>query len=134
MRTVFSIFAGSRRTRSPWRAIRSISARIWSGAALAFNMSAYWATMRRSTFFRVRPLDGLGEADGVGHRVVPAVECGARLGQHAPDDLEGLLEGLQPAGHGLEVDAEVAVLALERARTQAQVETAAAHVVHGRRH
>src|SRR5439155_1108123 len=83
---------------------------------------------------RVRLLHRLGEADGVGHRVVPAVERGARLGQHATDDLEGLLEGLQPAGDGLEVDAEVTVLALEPSGAEAQVEAAPAHVVQGRRH
>src|SRR5207249_4582671 len=83
---------------------------------------------------RVRLLHRLGEADGVGHRVVPAVERGARLGQHAADDLEGLPEGLQAAGNSLEVDAEVTVLALEPSGAEAQVEAAPAHVVQGRRH
>ena len=113
-----------------------------SALPLAFHMSACLATILQQHLLagaadhdrRMRLLQRLRQAHRVGHGVVLAVHRRLRLREHAADDLAGLVERVEAAGHGLEVDAEVLVLELEPAGADAEVEAAAADVVERRRH
>src|SRR5262249_56259517 len=65
---------------------------------------------------RIRLLERAWQADRVAHGVVLSPQRGARLGEHAAQDLARLVERLETLRDGLEVDAEVPVLELEPAR------------------
>ncbi len=83
---------------------------------------------------RVRPLEGRWIAHRAVDRVVPALEDRTRLGPHAPDDLEAFAElgdALTDAG---ERDPVRAILLLEPARPQPEVEPSPADDVEGGAH
>jgi hypothetical protein len=82
---------------------------------------------------RVGLLHGLRETEGIGDVVMPAMHRRLLLRQHPADDLQRLLERLEPSRHRLEVDAVGAVFELEPAGADAEVEAAAADVIEGAR-
>jgi len=76
----------------------------------------------------------LGIAYRVDHLVVTSLQRGFVLGKHALDDAQRLIERLQAAGDGFEIDPEALVLELEPAGPNAEVKPPARHIVEGRRH
>jgi hypothetical protein len=83
---------------------------------------------------RVRPLERRRVADGAVDGIVPALEARARLRPHPPDDLDPFRELVDPLPDARERDAVGAVLVLEPARPQTEIEPAAADDVQGGRH
>ena len=99
---------------------------------MRLDSSAYWAT-RRSVFFSPLPPIMIGIrrqrlrlVDRVRGLVPLAVEGGSLASEHAGDDLQGLLELLEPVGEGAELEAERVVLELEPAGADAELGAAAA--------
>src|SRR5262249_17853254 len=119
-----------------------MSSRMRGALALAFHMSACRATSFSSTRSPVPPMRmggcgswrGFGVPHGGRDVMVPALHRGALWREHAADDRARLVERGQTARDGLEVDAEAAVLELEPAGADAEVQAPAADVVDGGRH
>jgi hypothetical protein len=80
---------------------------------------------------RIGPLDRLGQRGRVDEPVVAAVVGERLLGRPEPlDDLDLLLEAAEPLPRRRERDAVGGVLGVEPARADAQLDPAAAHLVH----
>src|SRR5271154_2518977 len=91
-------------------------------------------TLAANHYRWMRLLQRLGTAARVGPVVVTSVQGHFFLLEHPLDDLQRLVERLQPPGNCFEVDTETAMLELEPSRAETQVEAPVADVVECRRH
>ena len=125
----------SRPSRSQCAASTSSLRGSSSDGDVRFDSSAYWATIRSVFFSPLPPIitgmraDRRRLVDRVVHLVVLAVERRPLVAQHREDDLQRLLELLEPVGERAELEAERVVLELEPAGADAELRPPAGHDV-----